>query len=293
MTDTAIVRPVAGLALGACALAILALAGCGGGGESGTVNDHGRTSTTQHLECLSTCYESDTLATGGMVADFYIVDDGTRTQAQAGFHTGLTLGYNVELEGDTLYFVRDGMATQMGLPVDNRAIFPASPYLFDFAQRATAAVTGRFELRRAAQVYASSVTLPAPFNITSPRDGSVYSKASNAVDIQLDSARPEAAWAVVHADCRDTGDQLWVQAGGNAPSSMFTSADGRSVQFHAADYMASLQFTDTTTGAVASLKSCNFTLQATVTNGGTMADGFRAGSSISGLQMRTLKISLR
>ena len=44
---------------------------------------------------------------------FTLVDNGRKTQAQAGFIDGFTLGYNVELDGDSLYYVQDGVATQI------------------------------------------------------------------------------------------------------------------------------------------------------------------------------------
>lgn len=288
MTKTSIRRPLAGCVASACAVAILALTGCGGG-ESGSVDDHGKTSTSVHMNCGSACVQSDTVATAGLVAHFYIEDDGKRTQAQAGFYSGFTLIYNVELNGDSLYYVQDGVATQMGLSVDTRL----GPYLVDFARRATAPVTGQFELRRPTQTYASTVTLPAPFDIASPQDGAVYSTSSNAIPLQLDSARPEAAWSVVNATCKDTGNVTHVALFTAAASPMFSTVDGRSAQFHGADFMAALDFTDTTTGVRPQVKSCDLKLQATVTNAGTLAGGFGVNSLISGLQLRKLSISLR
>ena len=287
-------RRLAGLEAGACALAILTLAGCGGGGEAGTIHDH-CTSTTERMTCAATCVPSDTLSAGQMEAHFYLEDDGTRTQAQAGFFHGFSVGYNVELGDEPLYFVRGTDSEAMALPLGYSASSGdplGDPYLYDFAQRATAPVAAQFQLHHAGQVYVSSVTLPAPFNINSPANGTTYSKASAVVPIQLDSAQPQASWDVANANCKATDGTTWVD-GGNDGASYFSTVDGRSVQFRAADYMASLKFTNTSTGAVAALVSCNITLQATVTSGGTMADGFEAGSSISGLQLRKVQIALK
>lgn len=293
MNKTIASRRRAGLQASACALAILSLAGCGGG-EAGTIPDHG-TSTSEHMNCLTTCIAADTLSAGQMEAHFYLEDDGTRTQAQAGFFSGFTIGYNVELGAEPLYFVRGTDARRMALPLvgNGQAGAPiGDPYIYDFARRATAAVAAQFELHHAGQVYTSSVTLPAPFAIGSPGNGSTYGRTSSVVPILLDAARPEATWDVANANCSATDGTTWVSGGGDG-TPYFSTADGRSVQFRASDYMAALRFTNTTTGAVATLTSCNITLQATVTSGGTMADGFRAGSSISGLQLRKVQITLR
>lgn len=298
MSKTLMRRPRADPGTGACALALLILAGCGGGGEAGVVPDHG-TSTNKPMVCLGPCVDSSTLSAGQMEAHFYIVDDGNRTQAQGGFFAGFSVGYNVELEGDPLYFVRGTNAVQMGLPVndfDNTfgiVFIPlGQPYLYDFPSNPTDAVTGQFELRRASgQVYTSTVTLPAPFRITSPADNTVVSRASDAVALQLDSAQPDATWTVENANCTDTTGMHWTHAGGST-ASLFSTADGRSVVFHAADYISTLQFT-TDTGATPVLTNCVLKLQATLTNGGTLANGFMPASSISGIQLRTLSLTVR
>ncbi len=296
MTKIQLRRRHAGLAASACALALLALAGCGGGTTAGVVNDKG-TSTTLRMSCTGPCVESDTLSTGQMEAHFTVVDNGRKAQAQAGFFDGFTLGYNVELEGDTLYYVQGGVATRMGLPISPGAgikvhdAAPFSPYVMDFPQLPAAPVAGQFELRRAGQTFTSQTSLPAPFNIVSPADGSTVSKSSNAVALQLDAALPQATWTVENSQCRDTSNVLHVQAGnGSLPA--FSTDDGRSVLFHAADYMASLQFKDANGNPLA-LTSCVFVLQAAVTNGGTLADGFETGSSISAVQLRQLTVSAR
>jgi hypothetical protein len=289
-------RRHAGLAASACALAVLALAGCGGGTDAGVVRDKG-TSTSLHMSCTGACVQSDTLTAGQMEAHFTVVDNGKKAQAQAGFFDGFTLGYNVELEGDTLYFVQGGVATQMGLPISPGAgikvhdAAPFSPYVMDFPQVPATAVSMQFELRRAGQTLTSQTSLPAPFNIVSPADNTTVSKASNAVALQLDAALPQAAWTVEHSQCRDTSNVPHVQIG-NGSVSAFSTDDGRNVQFHAADFMASLQFKDANGNPLA-LASCDFVLQAAVTNGGTLADGFEMGSSVSAVQLRQVTVLAR
>ncbi len=289
-------RRHAGLAASACALATLTLAACGGGTDAGVVRDKG-VSTTLRMSCTGTCVQSNTLSTGQMEAHFTIVDNGRKAQAQAGFFDGFTLGYNVELNGDTLYFVQGGVATQMGLPISPSAgikvhdAAPFSPYVMDFPQLPSTEIAAQFELRRAGQTYTSQVSLPAPFSIVSPADDTTVSKASNAVPIQLDSALPQATWTVENAQCRDTSNVLHEQVG-NGVVSAFSTSDGRSVQFHAADFMASLPFNDAN-GARLPLASCVLILQAAVTDGGTLADGFETGSSVSGVQLRQVTITAR
>jgi hypothetical protein len=296
MTKIQLRRRDAGLAASACTLALLALAGCGGGTDAGVVRDQG-TSTSLHMTCIDTCVQSNTLGAGQMEAHFTIVDNGEKAQAQAGFFDGFSVGYNVELDGDTLYFVQGGIATQMGLPISPGAGIKVhdaaafSPYVMDFPQVPAGAVAGQFELRRAGQSFTSQTSLPAPFKIVSPADNTTVSKASNAVALELDAALPQAAWTVEHSQCRDTGNVLHVQVG-NGSISAFSTDDGRSVQFHAADFMASLQFKDAN-GTPLTLASCIFVLQAAVTNGGTLADGFATGSSVSAVQLRQLTVSAR
>jgi hypothetical protein len=296
MTTTMLRRRHAGLAASACALATLTLAACGGGTDAGVVPDQG-SSTSLHMTCTGDCVPSDTLPAGQMEAHFTIVDNGKKAQAQAGIFDGFTLGYNVELHGDALFFVRGTDVQQMGLPISPGADIKVhdaaafSPYILDFAQLPTAPVDAQFELRRAGQTYISHVTLPAPFAITSPTGAITVSKASNAVPLQLDSALPQATWTVENSQCRDTSNVPHVQIG-NGNISAFSSDDGRSWQFHAADYMASLPFTDVN-GARLPLASCVFTLQAAVTTGGTLADGFQTGSSVSGVQLRQVSVTAR
>ncbi|MFL6696744.1 MAG: hypothetical protein ACJ8GJ_06220 [Vitreoscilla sp.] len=296
MSKITLRRRHATLAASASTLAILLLAGCGGGTDGGVVPDKG-TSTSLRMSCLSTCVQSDTASTGQMEAHFTLVDNGKKAQAQAGFFDGFTVGYNVELNGDSLYFVQGGVATRMGLPISPGAgikvhdALPFSPYVMDFPQLPATEVAGQFELRRAGQTYVSQASLPPPFSIVAPADNTTVSKSSNAVPLQLDSAQPQATWTVENSQCRDTSNVLHVQVG-NGIISAFSTDDGRSVQFHAADFMASLQFDDAN-GARLPLASCVFILQAAVTHGGTLADGFAIGSSVSGVQLRQVTVTAK
>ena len=94
----------------ACAAALLSA--CGGG----VVSDPGGTSPDVRLQCgAGSCVPSSTLSTGSITALMYVVDDGTRTQAQAGFNTDGSIFHNVELEGDTLWFSDGSTQTRMAL----------------------------------------------------------------------------------------------------------------------------------------------------------------------------------
>lgn len=292
-------RPRAGLVALACASAPLlgVLAGCGGGGDNGIIPDNAGTSSTVRMNCTSQCIESDTLTPGQMEAHFYIVDDGSRAQAQAGFFSGFSLGYNVELEGDVLNFAQGSSSTRMALPKgDNSQFFdtlrlPGNPYLADFSNLPTGEVTGQFQMVRATQTLTSTVTLPSPFRITAPGNNATSSKSSDAVTIQLDSVQPNATWEVRSASCVDTTGATWsTSTGGTAQ--FFSTTDSRSFLFDAAGYFDSLVLTRSD-GTVAVLSSCAATVQATVTNNGTVADGFKAGSAISGIQLRTVTLNLR
>lgn len=292
-------RPLAGRFALACLAAPLlaAIAGCGGG-ENGTVDDSAGTSTTQSMNCTVACKQSDTLASDTLEAHFYVVDDGSRTQAQVGFFSGITIGYNVELRGDVVNFVQGTTTTRMALakaaPTSN-AFFstlglPGNPYLADFSTMPTAAVTGEFRMVRATQTLSSSVVLPAPFRITAPGNNATSSKTSDAVTIQLDSAQPNVAWQAGTV-CTDTTGTTHVQTASGA-AAYFTTADSRNFSFDAARFVAGLQYTDANGGA-ATIASCTMTLKALVTNDGTLAEGLGTGSAISGIQLRTVVLNLK
>ncbi len=296
MTTTSLRRPRAGLAALALAGASLPwLAACGGG-DNGVVADHSGTSSTVRMSCTGACVESDTLSPGQIEAHFYIVDDGSRAQAQAGFFNGFSIGYNVELEGDVVNFVQGSSSTRMALPQPGSDAFANlfdltdSPYLADFALP-SGAITGQFQMVRATQTLTSTVTLPAPFRITAPGNNATESKASDAVTIQLDAAQPDVAWDIRGASCVDTAGVTWSLSAASS-GTYFSTADSRSFSFDAARYFASLKPVQSD-GSVATLSSCAVTIHATLTNNGTVANGFRAGSSISAIQLRSLVLNLR
>jgi hypothetical protein len=301
MTQMISDRPRAGFIALACALApvLAALAGCGGG-DGGVVADPKGTSASVQLECTIKCVDSDTLSTGQMEAHFYIVDDGTRTQAQAGFFHGFAIGYDVELTGgDVVNFIQGSTSTPMELEDNMTNAFgdtlslPGDPYLVDIKALPTAAVSGQFQLVRPTQTLTSSVTLPAPFNITAPGNNATSSKTSDAVVLQLDAAHPDVAWEAPAATCIDNTGATWDSGGGGSGTSVyFATADSRSFTFDAARYMADLVF-KRTDGTIAVIDSCAVTLKALRTNEGTLADGFATGSDVSAIQLRTVKINLK
>jgi hypothetical protein len=170
------------------AVAAAALASCGGG----IVPDPQGTSPDVRLACgVNGCVSSNTLSAGSITALMYVVDDGSRTQAQAGFNTDGSIFHNVELEGDTLW-VDDG-ATQRRMLLAREGAWDffqnlltlGQPYLADIAPQPSAARSYEFQLRRAGGTVASQVTLPAPFTIGAPGNDQVFAIGSSAVPITV------------------------------------------------------------------------------------------------------------
>ena len=167
-----------------------ALASCGGG----VVPDPRGTSPDVRLQCGGNgCVPSGTLSTGSITALMYVVDDGTRTQAQAGFNTDGSIFHNVELEGDTLWLVDGGTRTRMALARGGAWDFfqnlltLGQPYLADLAPQPTTARTYQFELRRAGGTVTSQVTLPPPFTIATPGSDQVFAIDSQTVPVTVTS----------------------------------------------------------------------------------------------------------
>ena len=134
-------------------LLVASLAACGGGGGDMPFADPNGTSTTQHLTCTSTCTESDTQPSSALHVEYFVLDDGQRAQAQAGFSTHpVILNYNVELEGDVQDVIHGGTTQRLALPRpgnlpwDFQILTP--PYLADLASAKSGTTDFTFQLTR-------------------------------------------------------------------------------------------------------------------------------------------------
>ena len=277
------------VAAGLCAT----LAGCGGG----VVPDPGGTSAVVRLNCTSACVASDTLDTSRITAFMYVVDDGTRTQAQAGFNTDSSLLHNVELDGDTLWLVDGATQTRMLLSIDGAWDFLldlltlGQPYLADLSPQPTAARTYQFELRRSSGTATSQVTLPAPFDLTAPAAGQSFSLGATLVPIAASAPLDTGDFSTTFT-CTDANGNQTSNRVPDGQSFSMTDATHEAFSFNVQAFLASLEW-DQDTFPPAAVTRCDVTLRAVVANAGSPASSFHAFSVIQATQIRTLRIVLR
>ena len=274
--------------------AVATLASCGGG----VVPDPQGTSPDVRLQCGGNpCVPSDTLSTGSITALMYLVDDGTRTQAQAGFNTDGSIFHNVELEGDTLWFVDGGTQTRMALARGGAWDFfqnlltLGQPYLADLAPQSTTARSVTFQLRRAGSTVSSQVTLPQPFTLTTPGSDQVFAIGSQAVPIAVTSPLNTGNFSTTFV-CTDANGN---QTGNRVPDGQsFSQVDntGEQFQFNVPAFIASLEW-DQDVAPPAAVTRCDVTLHAVATNAGTLAADFHAFSILQATQTRSVRFLLR
>jgi hypothetical protein len=279
-------------ALAACGAALLAA--CGGG----VVPDPHGTSPDVRLQCgASGCVPSSTLSTGSITALMYVVDDGTRTQAQAGFNTDGSIFHNVELEGDTLWFNDGGTQTRMALARGGAWDFfqnlltLGQPYLADVSPQPTTARSYEFQLRRGAGTASSQVTLPAPFTIATPGSNQTFAIGSAAVPIIVTAPLDTGNFSTTFI-CTDVNGNQTSNRVPDGHSFSQVDATGETFQFNVPAFLDSLEFDQDTfpPGAVA---RCNVTLHVVATNAGTLAADFHAFSILQATQTRSVTFLLR
>ncbi|HEY8973773.1 MAG TPA: hypothetical protein VIN75_06110 [Burkholderiaceae bacterium] len=283
-------RPAASLA----ALGLLAaLVSCGGG----VVPDPGGTSPDVRLNCAGPCVPSDTLSTGAITAYLYVVDDGTRTQAQAGFNTDGSIFHNVELEGDTLWFVDGDRQTRMALSREGAWDFLldlltlGQPYLADIAPQPTTARDYQFQLRRAGGTVTSQVTLPAPFEFATPGMDQVFPIGAAAVPITVTRALDVGAFSTTFV-CTDANGNQTSNRVPDGRSFGQVDASGANFQFDVRAFLASLEW-DQDSFPPAAVARCDVTLRAIDSAAGALAADFHAFSILQATQLRSVRILLR
>ena len=283
-------RPVARLA----ALGLLAtLASCGGG----VVPDPGGTSPDVRLNCGGACVPSDTLSTSAITAFMYVVDDGTRTQAQAGFNTDGSIFHNVELEGDTLWFVDGSRQTRMALSREGAWDFLldlltlGQPYLADIAPQPATARDYAFQLRRAGGTVTSTVTLPAPFAFATPGASQVFPIDATAVPIVVTRPLDVGAFSATFV-CTDANGNQTSNRVPDGQSFSQVDAGGADFQFNVQAFLASLEWGQDAFPA-APVTRCDVTLRAIDSVPGTLAPDFHAFSILQATQTRSVRILLR
>ncbi len=280
-----------------CSLALLAtaaLAACGGG----IVPDPQGTSPDVRLECgANGCVPSDTLPTGSMTALMYVVDDGTRTQAQAGFNTDGSIFHNVELEGDTLWVVDGGTQRRMLLAREGAWDFfqnlltLGQPYLADIAPQPSAARSYEFQLRRAGGTVPSQVTLPTPFVIGAPGADQVFAIGSGTVPISVTAPLNTGNFSTSFI-CTDANGNQTSNRVPDGQSFSQVGSDGESFQFNVQAFLASLEF-DQNVAPPAAVMRCDITLHVVSTNAGTLSSAFHAFSILQATQTRSVRLLLR
>ena len=283
-------RPAAGLAL----LGLLAtLASCGGG----VVPDPGGTSPDVRLNCGGACVPSDTISTSAITAFMYVVDDGTRTQAQAGFNTDGSIFHNVELEGDTLWFVDGSRQTRMALSREGAWDFLldlltlGQPYLADISPQPTTARDYQFQLRRGGGTVTSTVTLPAPFSFATPGAGQAFAIGSAGVPIQVTRPLDVGAFSTSFL-CTDANGNQTSNRVPDGQSFSQLDASGVNFQFNVPAFLDSLEW-DQDAFPPAPVSRCDVTLRAIDSVPGTLDPAFHAFSILRATQTRSLQIHLR
>ncbi|HEX7638586.1 MAG TPA: hypothetical protein VF457_09330 [Burkholderiaceae bacterium] len=275
-------------------VASAALAGCGGG----VVPDPGGTSPDVPLNCYGTeCVPSDTLPTSAITAMMFVVDDGTRTQAQAGFNTDGSIFHNVELQGDELDFVDGATVTRMALARQGAWDFFGNlltlgqPYLADISPQPATARDYAFRLVRAGGTLTSTVTLPAPFDITAPANNSAYAPSTTTIPVTLDAPEPVGDFSTTFTCTDSNGNQTGTR---NASGSPFSATDGsgEAYAFSVPTFLASLDWSAATL-PVGTVRSCNVTIHVLQVQPGSLAPGFHAFSVIQATQTRQVQVTLR
>jgi len=283
-------RPAVGLA----ALGLLAtLASCGGG----VVPDPGGTSPNVRLNCAGACVPSDTISTSAITAFMYVVDDGSRTQAQAGFNTDGSIFHNVELEGDTLWLVDGSRQTRMALSREGAWDFLldlltlGQPYLADIAPQPTTARTYQFQLRRAGGTVTSEVTLPEPFEFATPGAGQTFPIGATGVPITLTRPLDVGAFSTTFL-CTDTNGNQTSNRVPDGQSFSQLDASGVNFQFNVQAFLASLEW-DQDAFPPGPVARCDVTLRAIDSVPGALAPDFHAFSILQATQTRSVRIRLR
>jgi hypothetical protein len=279
---------------GALGLAAAALVACGGG----VVPDPQGTSPDVRLQCgANACVPSATLSTGSITALMYVVDDGTRTQAQAGFNTDGSIFHNVELEGDTLWFIDGGTQTRMALARGGAWDFfqnlltLGQPYLADLAPQPATARTYAFELRRAGETVASQVTLPPPFTLASPGSDQTFAIGSQTVPVTVTSPLATGNFSTTFV-CTDANGNQTSNRVPDGQSFSQVDSTGEAFRFNIAAFLASLEF-DQDVAPAAAVARCDITLHAVDSNAGTLAAGLHAFSILQATQTRSVRFLLR
>jgi hypothetical protein len=272
---------------------LAALAACGGG----VVPDPGGTSPDVRLNCAGACVPSDTISTSAITAFMYVVDDGGRTQAQAGFNTDGSIFHNVELDGDTLWFVDGGRQTRMALSREGAWDFLldlltlGQPYLADIAPQPTTARDYQFQLRRAGGTVTSSVTLPAPFSFVTPGNGQVASIVAATVPVSVTRPLTVGAFGTSFL-CTDANGNQTSNRVPDGRSFSQADASGANYVFNVQAFLASLEW-DQDTFPPAPVTRCDVTLRAIDSVPGTLALDFHAFSILQATQVRSVRLLLR
>jgi hypothetical protein len=227
----------------------------------------------------------------------YVVDDGSRTQAQAGFNTDGSIFHNVELEGDTLWFVDGNRQTRMALSREGAWDFLldlltlGQPYLADIAPQPTTARDYQFQLRRAGGTVTSTVTLPAPFSLATPGDGEVVPIGAVAAPVSVTRPLTVGAFSTTFL-CTDTNGNQTSNRVPDGQSFSQLDASGVNFQFNVQAFLASLEW-DQDAYPPGPVARCDVTLRAIDSVPGSLASDFHAFSILQATQTRSVRIRLR
>jgi hypothetical protein len=271
------------------------LSACGGGLESDSGGQASR------LTCATTCKPSSSLATDQIRPSFVVVSDGTRAQAQAGFSSGSDFRFNVEIDGtDSLrlsttqgtqgFHIPAGSLSTVVVDALRTLVAGATPYLSELTPVA-GTLPVQFQFVRGSTTYASSVELPAPFQITAPASGTTVPIATRRLSVALTSATAPTVNSATFA-CTDVNGNT---ATGSptlnvVPGSLASTASGVSYALDVGEAVDGLTFsTNFPRSAVA---RCDLKLQLIVQAQG-QADTRFADTQIFAQQIRSVTLAMR
>ena len=285
----------AATALASTGLLCAVLTACGGGGGDAPYPDPNGTSQAQHLSCTSACIESDTQSSSALYVEYFVLDDGQRAQAQAGFSTHpIILNYNVELNGDVQNVMVGGTTKALELPVSANQPWDfelqTPPYLADIPSAKSGSTDFSFQLVRSGGTLTSSVTLPPPFTLSAPAG----SLGEQSVPLTLSGVAGTPSLQVYTYTCTGMNGFTKTQSGSaQAAGPLFTRVDDGDWLFNVPNFVATANAAlSAASPSATTARSCSVKIDARVTNNGTLAPGFGSTSTITAYQTRQITLAL-
>ena len=158
----------------------------------------------------------------------------------------------------------------------------------------TAALPVQFQVLLSGTTYSASVTLPAPYQITSPTTSTVVPLSAPTLSVQLTATSLQAIDLTngITLDCTDSNGNTGTgtSAGTLVAGSLSSTASGSSYSLDLGPSLNTLNFS--TTYARGTITSCTGTLSLTMQSTG-QGDSRMASTQIIGQQIRKASFTIR